>query len=86
LNLASGPKSLPRGGLQRLELGVVCRPDVLMFRGPRRKDHTIWTAIAPNALFTVRAYATRRDHEPRLSAQVSRIPSVNLQLTALRPS
>jgi len=24
-------------------------------------EYTIWTAIAPEAVFTVRAYATRRD-------------------------
>ena len=36
-----------------------------MFRDPRREDHTIWTAVAPDAVFTVRTYATRRDYEPR---------------------
>jgi len=25
-----------------------------MFRDPRREDHTTWTAIAPDAVFTVR--------------------------------
>jgi hypothetical protein len=25
-----------------------------MFRDPRRKDHTIWTAVAPDEVFTVR--------------------------------
>ena len=37
-------------------------------RDPRREDHTIWTAVAPDAVFTVRTYATRRDYEPRRSA------------------
>ena len=31
---------------------------------PRREDQTICTAIAPDAVFTVRTYATRRDDEP----------------------
>jgi hypothetical protein len=34
-------------------------------RDPRREDHTIWTAAAPDAVFTVRTYATRRDYEAR---------------------
>jgi hypothetical protein len=25
-----------------------------MFRDPRRDDHTTWTAVAPEAVFTVR--------------------------------
>ena len=36
------------------------------------------------AVFTVRRYGTRRGYEPRLSAQISRIPPANLQLTALK--
>jgi hypothetical protein len=35
-----------------------------MLREPRREEYTIWTAIAPEAVFTVRTYATRRDYEP----------------------
>jgi hypothetical protein len=35
-----------------------------MFREPRREEYTIWTAIAPEAVFPVRTYATRRDDEP----------------------
>jgi hypothetical protein len=38
-------------------------PMCSMFRDPRRKDHTIWTAVAPEEVFTVRTYATRRDYE-----------------------
>ena len=30
-----------------------------MLREPRREEYTIWTAIAPEAVFTVRTYATR---------------------------
>jgi hypothetical protein len=29
-----------------------------MFRDPCREDHTTWTAVAPEAVFTVRTYAT----------------------------
>ena len=29
-----------------------------MFRDPRREDHTTWTAVAPDAVVTVRTYAT----------------------------
>ena len=36
-----------------------------MFRDPRREDHTIRTAIAPDEVFTVRRYATRRACESR---------------------
>ena len=32
-----------------------------MLREPRRDEYTIWTAIGPEAVFTVRTYATRRD-------------------------
>lgn len=35
-----------------------------MLREPRREDQTTCTAIAPDAVITVRAYATRRDYEP----------------------
>src|ERR1039457_4306742 len=55
-------------------------------RDPRREDHTTWTATAPDAVFTVRTYATRRDYEPRFSAQIRPQPAANLQLTPLRPS
>jgi hypothetical protein len=35
-----------------------------MFRDPRREDHTIWTAVAADEVFTVRTYA----HHTRLRA------------------
>jgi hypothetical protein len=37
-----------------------------MRREPRREDHTICTAIAPELVFTVRTYATTAPYEPRL--------------------
>ena len=37
-----------------------------MLLEPRRGEYTICTAIAPEAIFTVRTYATRRGYEPRL--------------------
>jgi hypothetical protein len=50
-----------------------------MFCEPHREDRTIWTVTAPEAIFTARTYATRRDYEPRFSAQIRRYPAVNLQ-------
>ena len=35
-------------------------------RDPRREDHTICTAVAPEAVFTVRMLATAAAYEPRL--------------------
>ena len=58
-----------------------------MLRDPRREDHTIWTATAPDAVFTVRTYATRRDYEPRLSAQIRATHSQQTSRSQrLRPS
>lgn len=37
-----------------------------MRREPRRDDYTICTAIAPQAVFTVRTYATTEPYEPDL--------------------
>jgi hypothetical protein len=31
---------------------------------PRRDEYTICTAVAPEAVLTVRTYATTRDYEP----------------------
>ena len=43
------------GGLQRRQLGlVVGRTECSIERDPRREDHTICTAVAPEAVFTVR--------------------------------
>jgi hypothetical protein len=36
-----------------------------MFRDPRFEDHTTWTAVAPDEVFTVRTYATTREYEPQ---------------------
>ena len=58
-------------------------PMCSIFRDPRRKDHTIWTAVAPDEVFTVRTYATRRGYEPRPSAQIRRPTPANLQANAL---
>jgi hypothetical protein len=54
-----------------------------VLRKPRREADTICTAIAPEAIFTVRTYATRRDYEP-ISAQIHRSPPANLHLGAVR--
>jgi hypothetical protein len=35
-----------------------------MLREPRRDDHTICTAVAPDLVFTVRTYATTAPYEP----------------------
>lgn len=35
-------------------------------RDPRREEYTICTAVAPEAVFTVRTYATSAPYEPRL--------------------
>ena len=51
-----------------------------MFRAPRREDHTIWTAVAANEVFTVRTYTTTRDYEPSPNAEISRSPLANLQV------
>jgi hypothetical protein len=37
-----------------------------MSRAPRREECTICTAVAPDAVRTVRTYATDADYEPRL--------------------
>jgi|HubBroStandDraft_6_1064221.scaffolds.fasta_scaffold3283599_1 hypothetical protein len=57
-----------------------------IFRDPRWQDHTTWTAVAPDAVFTVRTYATRRDYELRRSAQILYSQPTNQQLTALQPN
>ncbi len=46
-------------------------PTCSIFRDPRRLDHDL-DAVAPDEVFTVRTYATRRDYEPPLSAQIPR--------------
>ncbi len=50
-----GGQPLRGGSLQRRQLGLVMgRAEVLDRRDPRREDHTICTAVAPDAVFTVR--------------------------------
>lgn len=56
-----------------------------MLSEPRGKDHTTWTATAPEAVSTVRTYATRRDYGQRLSAQIRRSLLVNQQVTVVQP-
>ena len=62
------------------------KPMYSISRDPRREDHTIWTAVAPDEVLTLRTYATTRDYEPRPSAQVCRLQPANQQVTALRSS
>lgn len=51
---------LPGNGLERLDLfGGVSRPDVLDRARPTSEECTIWTAVAPDAVLTVRTYSTR---------------------------
>jgi hypothetical protein len=66
-----GRRPLPGGGRQRLQFRlIVRRADMLDIPRPAREDHTTWTAVAPDEVFTVRTYATARDYEPRPSAQI----------------
>ena len=41
-----------------------------MERDPRREDHTICTAVAPELVLTVRTYATQAPYGPPPSAQI----------------
>src|ERR1700756_5253012 len=52
-------------------------------RAPRRENHTICTALAPEAVFTVRTYATPAAYEPRFSAQISAETNTNQQVKPL---
>ena len=54
-----------------------------MERDPRRDDHTICTAVAPELVFTVRTYATQAPYGPVASAQIRTRNSPNPQFTAL---
>ena len=59
-----GREPLPGSCLQASSSASSCaEPMCSIFRDPRRNDHTIWTAVAPDEVFTVRTYATRRDYE-----------------------
>ena len=50
---------------------------------PRREDQAIWTATAPEAVFTVRAQVIWRDDEPRLVRESASLCLQNVQVTAL---
>lgn len=56
-----------RRGLQRHEL-IVRRPQVLNLPRPRREDHTGYTAVAPDEVYTVRIYGTRPLYGLRLTS------------------
>jgi hypothetical protein len=59
-------------------------PRCSIWRDPRRVDHTICTAVAPEAVFTVRTYATSAPYEPRISVQISAQQRPNPQISALQ--
>ena len=57
-------------------------------RDPRREEHTIWTAVAPGDVPTVRTYGDTRPHDPapRASAQMPRRTRANPQARGLQPA
>jgi hypothetical protein len=63
----AGSQALPRGRLQDLQLGIVMRrPMCSISHDPGRDECTICTAVAPDAVFTVRTYGdTRPTLRPR---------------------
>jgi hypothetical protein len=66
------PNPLLRRRLQRLELRlVVCRPEMLDLARPCCEDHTIWTAVSPDVVVTVRMYG---------KATLRGAPSAQIQL------
>ena len=50
-------------------------------RDPRRQDHTICTAVAPEAVFTVRTKATSAAYGPALVFKFRRIHTQNSRST-----
>jgi hypothetical protein len=59
--LLTRSQTLSRCGFEHLQLDLVvsrAEPRCSIWRDPRREDHTICTAVAPEAVFTVRTYAT----------------------------
>ena len=60
------------------------RRDHSIERDPRRDDHTICTAVAPQLVFTVRTYATTAPYGPTPSAQIRTSREPNHQVTALQ--
>jgi hypothetical protein len=55
-----------------------------IWREPRRVDHTICTASAPEAVFTVRTQAARAPYEARFSVQISTKRRAKPQISVLR--
>jgi hypothetical protein len=53
-------------------------------REPRRHDHTIGTAVAPEAVFTVRTKATNAV-TARFSVQIPANPNAKQQVNRLQP-
>ncbi len=59
-----------------------------MSRDPRCEEYTIWTAVAPDAVFTVRTYGTGPLYGPglvRKSAAASREPAGQRGVTTKNP-
>ena len=63
-----GGQTLPGGRLQDLSSASSCAdPMCLMSRDLRREEYTICTAVAPDAVFTVRTYGdTAPPYDPEL--------------------
>jgi len=63
-----GGQTLPGGRLQDLSSASSCAdPMCLMSRDLRREEYTIRTAVAPDAVFTVRTYGdTAPPYDPEL--------------------
>jgi hypothetical protein len=62
-------------------------PMCSMSRDPRRDEYTICTAVAPEAVFTVRTYATDPTAQRRpFSAQISVVRTTKPQVNALCPT
>ena len=62
-----GRQPLPRRSLQQFQLHViVSRADVLDIPRPAWKEYTICTAVAPDAVLTVRTYGTGPLYGPGL--------------------
>jgi len=62
-----GGQPLSRSGLPGRQLDIIMgRARCSTEREPLRQDHTTWTAVAPEQVFTVRTYATRAAYGPIL--------------------
>jgi hypothetical protein len=59
-------------------------PRCSILRDPRRVDHTICTAVAPEVVFTVSTYATNAPYEPTASAQICTRTTVKTQVNELQ--